>query len=120
MSVQFLQKSNFDPSKIDIMKVIDVMVGSLSHSAIFQKPKVFITPDFFHSAIFQKPKGFITPDFFHSAIFLKPVVTVVMSVNVSRCQYISVVVSSVGVSTCQYVSVSVGRCQYVSVRMSVG
>ena len=64
MSVQFLQKSNFDPSKIDIMKVIDVMVGSLSHSAIFQKPKVFITPDFFHSAIFQKPKGFITPDFF--------------------------------------------------------
>ena len=30
----------------------DVIVGSLSNSAIFQKPKVFITPDFFHSAIF--------------------------------------------------------------------
>ena len=52
MSVQFLQKSNFDPSKIDIMKVIDVMVGSLSHSAIFQKASLFITPHLSHSEVF--------------------------------------------------------------------
>ena len=50
---------------------MDIIVGSLSHSAIFQKASLFITPDFSHSAIFKKAYLFITPDFSHSAIFQK-------------------------------------------------